>query len=189
MTTRLFQDTNVRQSSEVQLRTIKTLLERDFELTDYWLVNTLERRLTSDSRDAVAFPGLLDWNDASSFLPDTGRPAWDVYIVYYGTEGPSGSLIRQLVAPGGAPFSSAYGALTLNLRDSNPENNADVIYTRILTQELKAFEVTPQLANGTVDVRLRLHAQGTRRASGEARTEENLDVNMSFQLKNTWPRV
>lgn len=193
-TTRVFADTNTRQSTETEMRNIKVLLERDLELTNFWQVNTQARTLPHGTRDGLAFVSLSDWTASGNFLAATGRPAWDRYVVWYSTQdNPSGSLYRQLLAPGlppGGHLNSFYSDLSSNLSDSNPDGNKDVIYSRRLSQSVVDFEVTPKLTNGTVEVRIRLLAKGGMRPqSGGVRTAENLETKITFQPRNTWPAI
>ncbi len=193
MVTKLFNETELRQSAELQLRSIKLLLERDLELTDFWMTNSLSRGPTGDmgSRDALAVTTLSDWQAPSRYDGVTGRPLWDRYVVWYATQEEPGRLIRQVVAPGGGglTLTEAYQDLSSNLSEISPEGNRDVLVTRYLSEGLESFRVTPRLQNGTVQVQIQLRSEGGRRAQSMERATENLELTLTFRLRNTWPKI
>jgi Prokaryotic N-terminal methylation motif len=189
--TRIFQESSVRQSAETQLRSIKVLMERDAKLANFWYTNEVSRPSVDGQRDALSLPSVSDWKDPASYDAATRRPLWDRYIVWYATLGPKGSLYRQVVEPtlAGPSLIAPYGALSANLSDSNPLSNADVVFSRVLSENVLDFEVTTKYQNGTVQAKVRLLSEGGKRAMGSDRTQDNLEVTLVFQPKNTWPAI
>lgn len=192
LSTRLFQDTTIRQSAEVQLRTIKVLLQRDLELTNFWQISHVPRTVGSEPRDAMALVGLGDWQSPSNFQVASDRPLWDRYIVWYATQQSPGRLVRQLVQPplSGNPFyTGSYSGLSTSLSDSDPGSNRFASQTRVLSETVSEFELVPRLQNGTVRARIRLKALGGNRQLSHKQTQENLEVVMTFYPHNTWPKI
>ena len=195
MATSIFQDTDVRQSAELQLRSIKLLMERDLELSDYWYQNSLHRDFGTDPdtgetvwRDAVSMCSLSDWKAVGNFDTLTGRPIWDRHIVWYATQESEAKLVRQVVQPGG-PVTEPYLALSSNVNDSNPEANVDLLHSRVLSDGIKNFQVIPRPQNGTVRISLRLRKGGAHRPNSMEKTEENLELTITFLPRNTWPKI
>lgn len=188
MATSLFQDTEVRQGTENQLRSIKLLLQRDLELSDFWLMSIAPRSTADGDRDALCVSALSDWADPVRFDSTTDRPRWDRRVVWYATREPDARLYRQVVEPGGV-LSGPYADLTSNLSEVNPEGNQDVVYSRILSRGVRNFRVTNRLQNGTVTVDLKLLAEGRRRPNTATKTQENLEITLVFQPRNTFPKI
>lgn len=188
MATSLFQDTDVRQSAENQLRGIKLLLQRDLELSDFWLNNSLERSTPDGWRDALSVSALGDWDNPANFDGASDRPLWNRYVVWYATQEPDARLYRQVVEPGGL-ITVPYAGLSTNLSDLNPDGNANALYTRLMSNRVRNFQVTSRLQNGTVRVGLRLRAEGSRRPNTATRTVENLELVMTFHPRNTFPKI
>ena len=197
MGTRVFRDTTVRQTSENQLRSIKLLLERDANHTNFWYCNknALPRSVGGKNRDALAMSTLDDWESPANFDSLTLRPVWNRYIVWYADQSsPTGTLYRQLVepplpSPPDPPgFITPYGALGANINEE-PALNEDVIYTRSMSEDVIDFTVNLRFENGTIETILQLRAEGIQRPGTQDRTEENLQVRFTFQPKNTWPRI
>lgn len=195
MATSIFQDTDVRQSAELQLRGIKLLMERDLELSDYWHQNSLHRDFGTDPdtaqtvwRDAVSVCNLSDWKAVGNFDPVTGRPIWNRHVVWYATQENEAKLIRQVVEPGG-PVTEPYSVLSSNVSDSNPNANADLLHSRVLSESIKNFQVIPRPQNGTVGIILRLRKSGAHRPNSMEKTEENLELAITFLPRNTWPKI
>ena len=193
LSTRLFQDTTSRQSSENQLRAIKVLLERDLELTNFWQIQHVARTVGSETRDAMALVGLGDWRRASNFQSGSDRPLWNRYIVWYATQQSPGRLVRQVVIPplpAGIPyFNGPYLGLSSSLSDIDPESNSFASQSRILSEDLLDFEISPRLQNGTVRTKIRLRSVGGNRQLSGKQTEENLQVVLTFHPHNTWPKI
>lgn len=192
MSTRVFSESTLRQSAEQQLKTIRILLERDLELTSFWLIKEDARTLgDGTSRDGVAMVGLSEWNDSSLFQSGTQRPAWNRQLVWYATEETPGRLIRQVVAPPPpAPstyLNQPYEALADNRSNVSPESNHHVHSTRYLSAGVTDFKVTSKLSNATLEVKLHLQQKGNYRAQSMAKTENHLQVLWIFCPKNTWP--
>ena len=188
MGTRLFRDTSVRQSSEMELRGIKLMLERDINLSNFWHsnINSSPREMAGQKRDALSLVSLNNWDDPANYDPVSKRPAWNRYIVWYGTLEPKGRLVRQAVDPplGGSPyFNGPYAALSTNLSD-NPLSNQHLVYSRVLTDNLREFQTETRFQNGTIRVRIRLQASGSKRPQSMENTEDHLEVTMTFQPKN-----
>lgn len=191
MTSNLFQESLLRQSTENQIRAVKSLMERDFALTNGWFVSTVERRNTN-SRDALCMPTVDDWQNPANFRMDNGRPAWNRYVVWYANNAEKGLLVRQVVAPS-LPDSGYYGGpyaeLLANLSETSPLSNAHLVFSQELTQDVVDFEVVAGPGTSTAQVRLKLLSSGTRRGAGAATVRENVEVFLKFDLKNTWPRI
>lgn len=193
MSTRIFSESSLRQSSEQQLKAIRVLLERDLELTNFWLTNVTNRDLVDGgARDGLSMVGLSEWNNASLYQSDSQRPAWDRQLVWYATTGPTGKLVRQVAAP--APVApstyldSPYQALSTNLSDSAPEGNADVLSTRYLSEDVLSFNVSQRPQNATIKVGLHLRkGGGANRTQGMAKVEDHFEVIWTLLPKNTWP--
>ena len=189
MSTSIFQDTEVRQSTELQMKSIKLLLQRDLELGDFWFLNSVSRDQGDGTfRDALAIGTLNDWDDASQFDPTTGRPTWNRYLVWYATQEDPGKMIRQVVGSGGAALTGPYLGLSTNINDE-PSGNNDVTYSRTLSDRVKDFKIDSRLQNGTVEVKLRLESRGAGRPNSMERTVENLELTLSFRPRNTWPQI
>ncbi len=197
MSTRIFSESLVRQSAEQQLKSIRLLLERDLELTNFWLVGVHSPVSPSGPRrDALSLVTLSQWDDASLFEPVSSRPAWNRYVVWYATKtGPGpGRLVRQVLNP---PLSrpdlfyvTPFEGLSTGLQDTNPESNRYALYTRYLSESVADFQASSKLGNGTVKVKLHLvHSGGKRALAADARVEDNLEVSWSFRPKNTWPPI
>jgi type II secretory pathway pseudopilin PulG len=191
LTTNLFQASLLRQSTENQIRSVKSLLERDFALTNSWLMARVERR-GANARDAVALPTLSDWKDPANFDPDNGRPAWNRYVVWYANNSERGLLVRQVVAPAlpaDGFFSAPYADLSVNLSETDPLTNQDLIYSKALSNDVVDFQVDAFEGASRADVRLKLLATGARRAGGLEQAVEVVEVTLKFDIKNTWPRL
>lgn len=191
MATSIFQDTDVRQSSENQLRSIKLLMERDLELGDFWLLNTMNRPIADPptSRDAFAIGTLADWDNPAQFDSVTGRPSWNRYIVWYATQESSGKMVRQVVEPpGGAVLTAPYANLGANLND-DPDLNAHVLYSRTLSERLRNFQVEAAPQNGTLKATIGLQTTGAKRPNSQQNTMENLELTLVFLPRNTWPKI
>lgn len=196
--TRVFRDTTVRQDTENQLRAIKLLLERDANHTNVWNCNenglprTVNVGGTDYNRDALAMSALDDWEAPANYDTLTYRPIWNRYIVWYATlESPTGALYRQVVDPpvpaGG--FITPYAALGMNINE-DPSLNADVVYSRPLSEDVIDFTTNVLFTDGTIQTSIRLKASGTSTRPGTmVRTEENLQVDFMFQPKNSWPQI
>lgn len=166
----LFQDTGVRQSAEMQLRSIKLLLQRDIELSDFWLLSKVPRTLSTEGqRDALSLSGLSDWDDSSNFDSATDRPLWNRYIVWYASLEPKATLYRQVVDPG-SQILTPYNDLDSNISDVNPGGNSNVIFSRTLSGRVRNFAVSDRLTNGTVTVVVHLDAEGFKRPNAATRT-------------------
>lgn len=195
MSTRIFSESLVRQSAEQQLKAIRLLLERDLDLTNFWLVGVHSPVAPSGPRrDALSLVTLSQWDDASLFDPTTSRPAWNRYVVWYATQTEPGRLIRQVLNPPNVPpnafYVSPFEGLSTGLQDANPENNRYALYTRYLSENVVDFQASSRLRNGTINVRLHLlHSGGKRALAADARAEDNLEVSWSFRPKNTWPPI
>ncbi len=189
--TRIFQETAVRQSSETQLRNIRVLLERDAKLASFWYSNSISRSTTDGERDALSLAAVSDWDDPTKYDSTTGRPLWDRYIVWYATTGETGSLYRQIVAPSfpGPALATAYGSLGTNLSDLNPLANEDVVFSRLLSENVVDFRADLKAQNGTVTTTIRLLSKGGKRALSGVKVEDHLEVTLVFQPKNTWPAI
>lgn len=190
--TRFFYETSMRQSAENELRAIKTLMERDFDMTNFWWISTDDEPTADGQRDAVAMVALNDWNDPVNFEFGTDRPMWNRYVMWYATRGNPGSLVRQVidVDPSPAAFLEVpYPAVDTNRSDANPAANTGVETFRYLSRNVVDFQVTPRLQNGSIRVRLRLHRQGKQRGLSEDLAQETLEVTMTFKPKNTWPAI
>lgn len=190
MATSVFQDTEVRQSIEIQMKSIKLLLQRDLEMGDFWFVNTVSRpQFDSSNRDALAVGTLANWDDSTQFDSTTGRPAWNRYVVWYATEQDPGALVRQIVEESaGVPLTGPYSALGTNLNE-DPKANSDLLFTRTLSDKVKNFRVTSRLQNGTVAVSVRLEGRGAKRPNSTENTLETLGLNLIFRPRNTWPEI
>ena len=144
------------------------------------------------NRDALAMSTLDDWDAPANYDPLTLRPVWNRYIVWYANlSSPTGALYRQLVdppLPGSGGFITPYGDLGSNINE-DPALNGDVIYTRIMSEDVIDFTVNLRFENGTIETILQLRAEGIQRPGTQDRTEENLQVRFTFQPKNTWPRI
>jgi hypothetical protein len=197
--TRVFRDTSVRASSENQFRGIKLLFERDVHHTNIWLVNKngTPRTVTVDGqdyqRDALSMGTLSDWNDPANFddvgLAATHRPLYNRYIVWYATtDTPRGSLFRQLVDPAGTVITTPYNVLGTNLR-ADPSLNDNVVYTRVMSEDLLGFETDFRFQDGTLSAKVTLQAEGGLRPGTQTRTRENLQVRFTFQPKNNFPQI
>lgn len=192
MSTRIFTESTLRQSAEQQLKTVRVLLERDIELTNFWLANVVTRPVSGGrSRDALSMVGLSEWNNASLFQSDTQRPAWDRQLIWYATTESPGRLIRQVAAPptvAPSPYlNQPYAALGENLAEASPEGNKNVLSTRYLSAGVLDFRVAARLQNATLRLELHLQQKGTGRAQSMARVEDHLQVVWQFQPRNTWP--
>ena len=188
MVTSLFHDTELRQGTETQLRGIKLLLQRDIELSDFWLNSMVARTTDDGSRDALSLSTLSEWNDPANFDGASDRPLWNRYIAWYATLEPNAKLYRQVVEPGGR-LTVPYADLSTNLSDTNPDGNSDVVYSRTLSDRVQNFEVTTRLQNGTVRVAIQLRAEGLKRANSTDKAVENLELSMTFQPRNTFPKI
>ena len=191
-TVRLFGEGSMRQSAEQQLNAIRVLLERDTELTSFWLAGVVPRTLgLGESRDGLSMVSLSNWDDAAHFQPGTMRPAWDRQIVWYATQTDPGTLIRQLDAPpptAPATFlNKPYSLLKPGFSDSEISASKDALSTRYLSGEVKSFKVTSNLKNATLVVNLHLLKIGNARARTGERAENHMHVNWTFCPKNTWP--
>jgi hypothetical protein len=191
--TRVFRDTSVRATSENQLRSIKLLFERDVHHSNIWYCNKnpLPRPVGASDRDALGMPTLDNWNDDTNFDPVSLRPMWNRYIVWYATTAsPTGALYRQIIEPAvpAGGFTSPYGALSANL-SATPSLNADVLYTRIMSEDVIDFKTNFKFQDGTVSATVRLMSTGAQRPGTLVKTEENLQVQFTFQPKNSWPRI
>jgi prepilin-type N-terminal cleavage/methylation domain-containing protein len=191
ISTAIFQDTDVRQATETQMKSIKLLLQRDLELGDFWFINSVSRpQMDATLRDALAVGTLADWDDPAQFDATTGRPGWNRYIVWYATQEDPGRMIRQVVEPGGGvPLPGAYAGLSTNLNDGDPNLNADLLISRTLSDRVKNFAVTPRLQNGTIQITIRLESRGAKRANSVDNTVENLGLDLVFRPRNTWPEI
>jgi prepilin-type N-terminal cleavage/methylation domain-containing protein len=190
ISTSVFQDTDVRQATESQMKSIKLLLQRDLEMGDFWFVNTVSRPQADGTfRDGMAVGTLADWDDASQFDIDTGRPAWNRYIVWYATQEDSGRMVRQVVETGGGVLPGPYPSLSGNLNDVNPDANADLLFSRVLSAGVKNFRVDPRLQNGTISVSIRLESRGAKRANSQESTVDNLGLELVFRPRNSWPEI
>ncbi|MFA7484229.1 MAG: type II secretion system protein [Vulcanimicrobiota bacterium] len=187
MSTSIFQDTDVRQSTEIQMKSIKLLLQRDLEMGDFWYLNTVLRTHGGMQRDGMAIGTLADWDDPGQYDGTTGRPAWNRYIVWYATQEDTGRLIRQVI-DGGGLLAAPYAGLSTNLNE-DPDTNSDVLYSRTLSQRLMDFQVVPMMQNGTVEVKVRLQSKGAGRPNSMERTVENLELAMTFRPRNSWPQI
>ncbi len=192
MSTRVFSESTLRQSAEQQLKTIRVLLERDIELTNFWLAQVVPRPLSDGtSRDALALVGLSEWNNTGLFQSDTGRPAWDRQLVWYTTTETPGRLIRQVASPplptGSSYLNQPYLALSENLADASPEGNKNALSTRYLSAGVVDFKVSARRENATLRVELHLQQKGSARAQSVERAENHLQVNWRFNPRNTWP--
>ncbi|MCA9778439.1 MAG: type II secretion system protein [Candidatus Eremiobacteraeota bacterium] len=189
MSTSIFQDTDVRQSTEIQMKSIKLLLQRDVELSDFWFMNSVSR-VQGDStyRDALSISTLGDWDNAAEFDATTGRPTWSRYVVWYATQETPGRMIRQVVDGGGAALTGPYADLSININET-PGSNANVLYSRTLSDRVKDFRVDTRLQNGTVEVKLRLESRGAGRPNSMQRTVDNLELTLTFRPRNTWPQI
>lgn len=186
----LFQDTSTRQGSEMQLRAIKLLLQHDLELSDFWLTNKLKRPLIGEgNRDALSTANLSDWNDNTKFDPSNDRPQWDRYVVWYATQEPTATLYRQVVEPGGVLTVANGNLSTSNLSDLDPNSNANVIFSRRLSERVKDFNVNDRYENGTVTIRVHLQTDGLKRQNTMGKTQDNLELELTFQPRNTFPRI
>lgn len=191
-TVRVFGESTLRQSAEQQLKAIRVLLERDTELTNFWLANVATRTsVEGTSRDGISLVALSDWNNAALFQSGTLRPAWDRQIVWYATQKTPGRLIRQVNAP--APVSPAtylntpYPLLLPGFSDTTLESNHDTLSTRYLSDDVVDFGVTSRLQNATLRVTLHLRKSGNYRRESMEKTENSLQVVWTFCPKNTWP--
>lgn len=191
MGTRIFQETSVRQSTETQLRSIKVLLQRDIKLSNFWLCNAVSRPTADGSRDALSLATLSNWKDPTLYDGTTNRPLWNRYTVWYATQGSLGSLHRQVISPSfsGSALATAYGDLAANLSDTDPNSNADVTFSRVLSEGVRDFEISTRLQNGTIRAKIRLEATGLKRANSSDKTKDNLEVSLVFRPKNTWPEI
>jgi prepilin-type N-terminal cleavage/methylation domain-containing protein len=191
--TRIFQETATRQSSETQLRNIKLLLERDCKLSNFWYSRALSRpALEGDGfRDALSLSTLGNWDDPSRFDSLTGRPLWDRYVVWYATQETPGKLYRQVVEPSftGPSLTAPYSALPSNLSTLDPNSNADLVSSRLLSQNVQNFETGLKLKNGTITTTIRLLSVGGKRPTSATRVEDHLEVSLTFRPKNSWPAI
>ncbi len=194
MSTRIFGESTLRQSAEQQLKTVRVLLERDVELTSFWLINVAPRDYSDGTaRDGLSMVGLSDWSNTSLFQAGTQRPAWDRQIVWYATEDSPARLIRQIAAPPVAAPASYLNKPYENLRDklSNnaPESTINVLSTRYLSADILEFEAVPKYENATLRVKLHLRPKGNYRAQSMEKSENHLQVDWIFHPKNTWPTL
>ncbi len=191
-TVRVFGESTLRQSAEQQLNAIRVLLERDTELTNFWLAKVAPRTSTNgSSRDAFSMVAVSDWNNSSRFQSGTFRPAWDRQVVWYATEQTPGRLVRQANAPTPVPpstyLNSPYSLLSPGVSDSSLESGHAILSTRYLSEDVVHFQVTSKVQNATLRVKLHLQKEGNYRRESMERAENNLEVDWTFCPKNTWP--
>ena len=85
-------------------------------------------------------------------------------------------------------FITPYAGLGSNISD-DPGANANVIYSRVLSEDVVDFTTGLRLENGTITANIRLQAKGEQRPGTLSKTEENLEVMFTFQPKNSWPKI
>lgn len=190
MVTAIFQDTDVRQSIENQMKSIKLLIQRDLEMGDFWFINAVSRpQVNSTFRDGVAVGTLANWNDSAQYDVATGRPAWNRYVVWYASQEDPGRLFRQVVEEAaGVPLLGPYASLGTNLSE-DPNSNASLLYTRTLSNKVKNFRVIPRLQNGTVAVSVSLEGLGAKRVNSQENTLERISLDLVYRPRNTWPKI
>ncbi len=192
MGARVIHEASLRQSAETELRAIQLRMEKDVELTNFWLSQVASRSGTGYSRDGLALVALSDWDSPANFDSTNLAPAWDRFVVWYATQTDPGFLVRQEIRPNPAPvpyIQAPYVGLGANLNDLDPTSNDDVVSTRYLSRNLLDFEVIPRFQNGTFRVRLHLRRQGGKRALSRQSLVDSLDLLMTFVPKNTWPAI
>ena len=190
--TRIFGETTVRQSTARQMRNIRLLLGRDAKLANFWNSTFLSRYNASYGyRDALALSALSDWDDPTKFDGFSGRPLWDRYVVWYATEELNGKLYRQLVAPSftGPSLIDPYDTLPSNVSNIDPNNNDDIISSRLLSESVRNFRLDLRAQDGTLRAVVRLLSKGGPGVQTQTRVEDHLEVEMTFELRNSWPKI
>lgn len=140
-------------------------------------------------RDRLCFNGLKNnGRNNSQYDPDSGKPLWDCYLVYFATaDNPNGRLVRAVldVSP---PRLTARVFPNLNGADlslSNPALAAEGL--RVLSKQVLAFDAELDDTTQMVRFGLRLRAEAGRR-EGKS-TAEIMEVQISVRPANTWPRL
>lgn len=101
-------------------------------------------------------------------------------------------LVRQVVAPERPElgyFNVPYEQLSTNLSESDPLSNDNVVFSQVLSRSVKEFEVSAFPGATFADVKLRFEATGARRGGGMDQVEDQVEVQLRFDINNTWPKL
>lgn len=196
---RSFRLGSMRHGLQSDARRAAALLDQDLRRSDYGTVKVLDSGVNPSlqvlstsgalvERDGVCLAGLSDWLSGASYDALSSRPLWDEYIVYYATtEAAGGRLIRQVLIPPTAPYSTPYAGFTvaasLNL---NPVLNAGgVRNTQTLSQHVEELKIVPDAPTQSLQVSLKLRDTGGSKVGTTGRLDESLQLTFQIHPENT----
>lgn len=192
--TKGFHQAVARQGVVGQTRGIGVRLRADVEVTHLYSLSIVPRTWiladgTTVRRDGFAFAAMDDWNSPANFQATSGFPIWNRYVVWYATQGESGSLVRQLIDPG-SPFTIPvpYAALGSNL-DDDPLGNSDLEQSKILSKDVLSLEVRMDEIRQLVYVDLKMRKRGLRTVQGAGEMDEVHQAVFSLRALNTNPEL
>lgn len=183
-----------------ELRRVVTPLRRDLRNTNFLSVSRVGQTCSVSAnppaagpkvdvaRDGLALNGLKQPLADASYDPDSGKPLWDCYVLYFATrDDPDGRLVRALVddSPRSEVARTLTGFSVADMSASNPNLLDDSL--RVLSQQVYAFGATLDTTNQLVQVHVKLRGRAGRR-EGKS-TAEHLEVRFSLRPANTWPRL
>ncbi|MBN9416942.1 MAG: hypothetical protein J0I12_15965 [Candidatus Eremiobacteraeota bacterium] len=175
---------NLRNGLQAQARRAALSLEGDLRRADYGMMSFVSRSPNGRHRDGLCLPTLRSWSTAASFDSTSGRPRWDGYLVIYATG--DGRLIRQLVAPPGAPYTGPWVDFSeaTNLRE-NPATNAAGVALSTLADQVEEFRIDPSGSGDSIRVLIQFRGLGGRRPAGGQQMDESLQVEFQIHPENT----
>ncbi len=185
--TRSFQFAQKRLGLEGEGRLIRSALRQDLMRADGNLARFETARSSTNPeaqlvpRHAYCIPGLLNWNQATSFDTQEAVPRWDCYWIVYATLGAEGRLLKRQVRPAGAPYVSTLAGFPGTFLADPPA--AD---TRALSDHLDAFELAWNDSQKTLRLSFLLAARGGKK--GQARQiSERHQLAWTVRLENSGP--
>lgn len=174
----------------------RVTMERDFSLSHFLSMGTVDRDFEGHERDIVCMLGLSNWSDEGAFASN-GLPRWDRQIVYYAhADREDGRLMRAVLAPDTPPgldclrIAPVAAGLLGQVDQAVPPGELAMIERQQVVDGVQEFSCRSDPAYQLVEVRLSLRrVSGLRGGEGVARTEETMEAVFQFDPLNTSPRL
>lgn len=188
-----FRNAVVRHNLQSDTQRISYRLSEDLRRSHYFTISKLDRTSNSGAfqRDALCIGGVKDWSANTAIDPDTSRPSWDGYVLYYcpGEVGdepvqrlyrcwlrPAPTQVGQFAFPGLNPAVHCV---------PNPATCVDVEGFSLLSHMVESFQAE-EAGNSQWRVSFRLRQQNAERR-GNRSLDKVMDATIQLRPENTFP--
>lgn len=171
-----------RQSLQVEMLRVKSILKADFDLSHFRSIGLNEKigtyRGEDTPRHEISCLILDDWNKSENYAANTNIPIWNRYA-YYNTSIRETTLIREVLQKGS----------TLNVQPITAKGSFSVVNQQLLTKNLVSLEAHVNEDTRDLTVEIELGRLSVRRGVDEKVGEESFQGTFRFTAANTQPKL